>query len=120
MFILKKGHQPGVYVPLRALFSSIHCCVNVSAAMLFGTRNQNSPTPMDMLLNVPLKIICTVLGLIVYLSPDSTRREVRTRTFDRLYCISEHELELIIAVILSGISTTCNGYSAYTAVASHL
>ena len=22
MFILKKGHQPGVYVPLRALFSS--------------------------------------------------------------------------------------------------
>ena len=24
MFILKKGHQPGVYVPLRALFSSFH------------------------------------------------------------------------------------------------
>ena len=22
MFILKKGHQPGVYMPLRALFSS--------------------------------------------------------------------------------------------------
>ena len=29
MFILKKGHQPGVYVPLRALFlvkkASSHC-----------------------------------------------------------------------------------------------
>ena len=24
MFILKKGHQPGVYVPLRALFLVIH------------------------------------------------------------------------------------------------
>ena len=23
MFVLKKGHQPGVYVPLRALFSSL-------------------------------------------------------------------------------------------------
>ena len=27
MFILKKGHQPGVYVPLRALFLVIFCCV---------------------------------------------------------------------------------------------
>ena len=25
MFILKKGHQPGVYVPLRALFLVIIC-----------------------------------------------------------------------------------------------
>ena len=25
MFILKKGHQPGVYVPLRALFLVIKC-----------------------------------------------------------------------------------------------
>ena len=27
MFILKKGHQPGVYVPLRALFLVffVHC-----------------------------------------------------------------------------------------------
>ena len=25
MFILKKGHQPGVYVPLRALFLVV-CC----------------------------------------------------------------------------------------------
>ena len=25
MFILKKGHQPGVYVPLRAFFSSFNC-----------------------------------------------------------------------------------------------
>ena len=24
MFILKKGHQPGVYVPLRALFLVFH------------------------------------------------------------------------------------------------
>ena len=27
MFILKKGHQPGVYVPLRALFLVSHICV---------------------------------------------------------------------------------------------
>ena len=25
MFILKKGHQPGVYVPLRALFLVFKC-----------------------------------------------------------------------------------------------
>ena len=25
MFILKKGHQPGVYVPLRALFLVYDC-----------------------------------------------------------------------------------------------
>ena len=25
MFILKKGHQPGVYVPLRALFLVLFC-----------------------------------------------------------------------------------------------
>ena len=27
MFILKKGHQPGVYVPLRALFLVNFCFV---------------------------------------------------------------------------------------------
>ena len=27
MFILKKGHQPGVYVPLRALFLVIHILI---------------------------------------------------------------------------------------------
>ena len=27
MFILKKGHQPGVYVPLRALFLVLKCSV---------------------------------------------------------------------------------------------
>ena len=30
MFILKKGHQPGVYVPLRALFlvqTIFGCCI---------------------------------------------------------------------------------------------
>ena len=27
MFILKKGHQPGVYVPLRALFLVLIVCV---------------------------------------------------------------------------------------------
>ena len=26
MFILKKGHQPGVYVPLRALFLVTRTC----------------------------------------------------------------------------------------------
>ena len=29
MFILKKGHQPGVYVPLRALFLVITCFCNL-------------------------------------------------------------------------------------------
>ena len=28
MFILKKGHQPGVYVPLRALFLVAHVLLN--------------------------------------------------------------------------------------------
>ena len=32
MFILKKGHQPGVYVPLRALFLVPY----VSIMVLFG------------------------------------------------------------------------------------
>ena len=27
MFILKTGHQPGVYVPLRALFLVINICI---------------------------------------------------------------------------------------------
>ena len=26
MFVLKKGHQPGVYVPLRALFLVFYGC----------------------------------------------------------------------------------------------
>ena len=30
MFILKKGHQPGVYVPLRALFLVLYTPVNLS------------------------------------------------------------------------------------------
>ena len=29
MFILKKGHQPGVYVPLRALFLVL-CCFRLN------------------------------------------------------------------------------------------
>ena len=31
MFILKKGHQPGVYVPLRALF--LVCCLLLSGCL---------------------------------------------------------------------------------------
>ena len=38
MFILKKGHQPGVYVPLRALFlvfqTSINCMIYVLGGMI--------------------------------------------------------------------------------------
>ena len=30
MFILKKGHQPGVYVPLRALFLVFHFIASIS------------------------------------------------------------------------------------------
>ena len=29
MFILKKGHQPGVYVPLRALFLVFKVFINI-------------------------------------------------------------------------------------------
>ena len=29
MFILKKGHQPGVYVPLRALFLVCKIFINI-------------------------------------------------------------------------------------------
>ena len=30
MFILKKGHQPGVYVPLRALFLVTNTCMCIT------------------------------------------------------------------------------------------
>ena len=36
MFILKKGHQPGVYVPLRALFLVEYICKNKGADQLIG------------------------------------------------------------------------------------
>ena len=32
MFILKKGHQPGVYVPLRALFLVCHTLLNLASS----------------------------------------------------------------------------------------
>ena len=32
MFILKKGHQPGVYVPLRALFLVLSKCFGVGVS----------------------------------------------------------------------------------------
>ena len=35
MFILKKGHQPGVYVPLRALFLVFFVQVNFIQAIAF-------------------------------------------------------------------------------------
>ena len=35
MFILKKENQPGVYVPLRALF--LVCAENINCGSLFGT-----------------------------------------------------------------------------------
>ena len=34
MFILKKGHQPGVYVPLRALFLVFRCSFKFVLLML--------------------------------------------------------------------------------------
>ena len=37
MFILKKGHQPGVYVPLRALFLVCHV-----VAISFGPSSQTN------------------------------------------------------------------------------
>ena len=33
MFILKKGHQPGVYVPLRALFLVNYCTTEAGVAL---------------------------------------------------------------------------------------
>ena len=45
MFILKKGHQPGVYVPLRALFLVLFC--NMGHIYISATRyapvNRNPP-----------------------------------------------------------------------------
>ena len=40
MFILKKGHQPGVYVPLRALFLVYYCLFMVVQQYLLAfTKN---------------------------------------------------------------------------------
>ena len=44
MFILKKGHQPGVYVPLRALF-------------LVLTKSDSTPTPIRKVKDQPLQRI---------------------------------------------------------------
>ena len=44
MFILKKGHQPGVYVPLRALFLvliELHHEKNVCFAYIRKTKSHN-------------------------------------------------------------------------------
>ena len=44
MFILKKGHQPGVYVPLRALFLVCHAaaqyapCRQITYLRVFQSR----------------------------------------------------------------------------------
>ena len=35
MFILKKGHQPGVYVPLRALFLVYSVCLSLVCIIEF-------------------------------------------------------------------------------------
>ena len=39
MFILKKGHQPGVYVPLRALFLVCKAVLRYCAHLKAVTRN---------------------------------------------------------------------------------
>ena len=33
MLILKKGHQPGVYVPLRALFLVLILCLHITGTL---------------------------------------------------------------------------------------
>ena len=43
MFILKKGYQPGVYVPLRALFLVFHKLNNASADCVFIRAASISP-----------------------------------------------------------------------------
>ena len=53
MFILKKGHQPGVYVPLRALF--LVCSYFQFADAFFGGKNP---------LSYVLLIVCFVLAWI--------------------------------------------------------
>ena len=42
MFILKKGHQPGVYVPLRALFlvAYVNTKVQISCVKCNSTADQ--------------------------------------------------------------------------------
>ena len=41
MFILKKGHQPGVYVPLRALFL-VYILVEITFLPTFKVANLGS------------------------------------------------------------------------------
>ena len=37
MFILKKGHQPGVYMPLRALFLVCMFCIHINEIVIGQT-----------------------------------------------------------------------------------
>ena len=48
MFILKKGHQPGVYVPLRALFLVCNCSV-VCSRVFYRDSGRGIVRPVVML-----------------------------------------------------------------------
>ena len=51
MFILKKGHQPGVYVPLRALF-----LVNIKVHKINRISRLKSPNQITYLLSINVKM----------------------------------------------------------------
>ena len=61
MFILKKGHQPGVYVPLRALFL-VNFCYFICLA-LFPVLIPRFVMPFDITKNARV-IYCALLFLL--------------------------------------------------------
>ena len=54
MFILKKGHQPGVYVPLRALFLVY---INNDTTTLFRSLFRNYLIPSEKLIIFNIEVI---------------------------------------------------------------
>ena len=50
MFILKKGHQPGVYVPLRALFLVLHKIICCGCVLESPHRGDSNTHPKHMIL----------------------------------------------------------------------
>ena len=59
MFILKKGHQPGVYVPLRALFLVKNACSQVNDRCPLGYLFAYAKTKMQISFAVTAKLIST-------------------------------------------------------------
>ena len=87
MFILKKGHQPGVYVPLRALFlvlenfEAIYISTNgtvpfmsqsfiaVSAILCLFMPKDRSPWDSSLIPSIPLQKFLCRLKFALYTRP---------------------------------------------------